>query len=355
MTAARSRAAKTGLPPGTLVHVGAPPEGAGAPTLRLMDYGPEHLEERDLAGPEELGPYLAADSVTWVDVAGVHDVELVARLGALLGAHPLVLEDVVNTHQRPKAEVFTDHWFIVVRAARADPATGGLEHQQVSLLAGRGWVVTFRERPDDVFDPVRERIRGGRGRTRGAGADYLAYALVDVVVDHYFAALELLDERTEALEEELLGRPGPETLAAIHALKREMLTLRKAAWPLRELVGALERSDSPLLAPATRPYLRDLHDHAIQVIEASESQREVLAGYVDIYLSAVSNRMNEVMKVLTIIATIFIPLTFLAGVYGMNFEVMPELHWPWAYPALWGAMLATAGGLTWWFRRRGWL
>ncbi|MHB8763696.1 MAG: magnesium/cobalt transporter CorA [Deferrisomatales bacterium] len=351
--AARARSAKTGLPPGTLVHIGDAP--AGSATIEVIDYGPDRVEERRLSTVAEVAPYLASDSVTWVNVTGVHDVELVAGLGALFGVHPLVLEDVVNTHQRPKAEAYEGYLYLVVKMIRWNAEEGDLDAEQVSLLVSPNCVVTFQEKPGDVFDPVRDRIRGGKGKLRRSGADYLAYALLDLVVDHYFGALEDLDERVEDLEDELLARPTPAVLEAIHALKRTMITLRKAAWPLRELVAAVERSESPLIAPTTRPYLRDVYDHVVQVIDNVESLRDVLAGYLDIYLSSVSNRMNEVMKVLTVIATIFIPLTFLAGIYGMNFDVMPELHWPWAYPALWAVMAAVAGGLLWFFRRRGWL
>jgi len=353
MSAARERSAKTGLPPGTLVHIGE--AGTGPATISLMDYAAGRMEERSLGSAAEIPRYLDTETVSWIDVTGVHDVELVAHVGEILGIHPLVLEDIVNTHQRPKAEVYDHHLFVVLKMIRYDAQESQVDAEQVSLILGPHYVVTFQERPGDVFEPIRERIRTGKGRIRAQGPDYLAYALLDVVVDHYFLTLEALEDQLEDLEEALLENPGPEFLGKIHGLKRVMVTLRKGVWPLRELVLSLERSETDLIAPATRPYLRDVYDHSIHVIDTVESFRDVLAGYLDIYLTSVSNRMNEIMKVLTIIATIFIPLTFVAGVYGMNFEHMPELRWSWAYPALWGLMAAVAAVMLVFFRRKRWL
>jgi magnesium transporter len=353
MAAARTRSSKTGLPPGTLVHIGEP--GTGPATLTLLDYDAQRVAERQLASPEDIPQYLDTETVSWVNVCGVHDVDTVARVGAILGIHPLVLEDIVNTHQRAKAEVFDGHLFAVFRMLRYDTESAEVDSEQVSLILGPRYVVTFQERPGDVFEAVRQRIRAGKGRVRTAGPDYLAYALMDVIVDHYFLTLEALEDQLEELEEDLLAAPGPETLGTIHSLKRVLVIVRKAVWPLRELVLSLERSESQLIAPSTRPYLRDVYDHSIQVIDTVESFRDVLSGYLDIYLTSVSNRMNEIMKVLTIMATIFIPLTFIAGIYGMNFEHMPELRWRWAYPALWGVMIALGVGMVYLFRRKRWL
>lgn len=349
---ALDRSAKTGLPPGSLIHIGE--AGEGFATMTLMDFTPEQVEERALADPEEIAALLDSKTVSWIDVCGVHDVDTVARIGAILGIHPLVQEDIVNTRQRPKAEVYDDHLFVVLQMIRYDREVSRLETEQVSLILGPRYVVTFQERPGDVFESVRQRIRLGKGRVLRQGADYLAYCLMDVVVDHYFHALEALEDQLEELEPTLLEHPGPATLETIHDLKRVLVTLRKAVWPLRELVNSLERSESDLIAATTRPYLRDVYDHSVQVIDTVESFREVLAGYLDIYLTSVNNRMNEIMKVLTIVATVFIPLTFLVGVYGMNFEHMPELTWRWAYPAVWGFMVGVAGVMLWVFRRKGW-
>jgi len=353
MTATRTRSSKTGLPPGTLVHIGEP--GAGPASLTLIDYDAERVAERRLESPDEIPRYLDTETVSWINVCGVHDVDAVARVGEILGIHPLVLEDIVNTHQRPKAEVFDGHLFAVFRMLRYEAEAAHVDSEQVSLILGPHYVVTFQERPGDVFEAVRQRIRAGKGRVRVAGPDYLAYALMDVLVDHYFLTLEALEDQVEDLEEELLDAPGPETLETIHGLKRVLVVLRKGVWPLRELVLSLERSESQLIAAGTRPYLRDVYDHSIQVIDTVESLRDVISGYLDIYLTSVSNRMNEIMKVLTIMASIFIPLTFIAGIYGMNFRYMPELSWPWAYPALWGVMIALAGGMVYLFHRKRWL
>ncbi len=353
MTAARERSAKVGLPPGTLVHIGE--AGAGPSTITLIDYGPDRVDERELAGEGEVAPFLDTPTVSWINVCGVHDVDAVARVGSALGLHPLVQEDIVNTRQRPKAEIYDDHLFVVLQMIRYDAGTARLDTEQVSLILGPRYVVTFQERPGDVFETVRQRIRSDKGRIRRQGPDYLAHALMDVVVDHYFLTLESLEDQLEALEEALLDKPGPELLKAIHDLKRVMVALRKGVWPLRELLLTLERSESELIAPSTRPYFRDIYDHSIQVIDTVESFRDVLSGYMDVYLTSVSNRMNEIMKVLTIVATLFIPLTFIVGVYGMNFEHMPELGWRWAYPALWGVMVTLAGGMLLLFRRKHWL
>ncbi|GAB4264539.1 MAG: magnesium/cobalt transporter CorA [Deferrisomatales bacterium] len=347
-----SRAAKAGLPPGSLVHVGE--RRAEVVSLTVTGYGPDRLEEWRPSSPEDVHGLLGRHPVTWIDVSGVHDVDLVARLGQALGLHPLVLEDVVNTHQRPKAEVYEGYLFLVTKALRFDPDSRELDMEQVSLILGRDFVLTFREGSADLMAPVRERIRNEQGRARRMGADYLAYALLDVVVDHYFLALDGFSGEIEDLEEILVTDPGPEALEAIHALRRVTVALRRAVWPLRDAVQSLLRSDSELIRPAVQPYLRDVADHAVQVIETVETYRDVLAGYLDVYLSSVSNRMNEVMKVLTMIATLFIPLSFLAGVYGMNFEYMPELKWKWGYFALWGVMLAVAAAMIGFFRRRRW-
>lgn len=353
MTAAKSRAAKVGLPPGSLVHVGEPQEGPAR--LQVLDYDASRVEEHELESPEALRAYLSRPSVTWLNVVGVHDVAAVAAVGRILGIHPLVLEDVVNTRQRPKAEGFDEYAFVVAKMIRFDEQAGRLGLEHVSLVVGRGFVVTFQERSGDVLDPLRERIREGVGRVRAAGADYLAYCVLDLLVDHYFLALEGLGGRIEDLEEPILSDPSPEVLQAIHEAKRAVGAVRKAVWPLREALLYLERDAGGLVDEATRPYLRDVYDHCVQVIDTVETYRDLLAGYLDVYLSSLSNRMNEVMKTLTVIATIFIPLTFLAGVYGMNFEHMPELKWRWGYPAVWAVMVAVGIGMVRWFRRRGWL
>ena len=344
---------KIGLPPGELVFIGEEPDEAAR--LSLLAYDADHLDARPLPALDELGALPEAPAVTWINLDGVHDVQLVERLGERFGLHPLVLEDIVNTGQRPKAEDHDDFFFATLKMMRVGAEGRALPSEQVSLVVGPNYVLSFQERPGDVFDPVRDRLRAGRGRIRRAGAGYLAYALLDVIVDNYFAVLEHFGEQTEALEEEVLGDPGPEVQHQINHLRRSLISTRRAIWPVRELLATLDRSDSPLIASETHRFLRDVYDHAVQVIDILESLREVLAGLNDLYMSSLSNRMNEVMKVLTIIGTIFIPLTFVAGIYGMNFDHMPELHAEYGYPIALAAMLALALVLVVFFRRKGWL
>jgi len=294
--------------------------------------------------------------VTWVNIDGLHDIEIMEKIGKHFGLHPLVLEDILNTEQRPKIEDFDDYIFVVLKMLYYDENEGEIRAEQISIILGSNFVLSFQERVGDIFNPLRDRIRNAKGRVRKMGPDYLAYSLLDAIVDNYFVVLEKLGEQIEGMEEELVTNPTPETLQRIHNLKREMIFLRKSVWPLREVVSRLERGESPLIKEATGIYLRDVYDHTIQVIDTIETYRDMLSGMLDIYLSSISNRMNQVMKVLTIIATIFIPLTFVAGIYGMNFEYMPELKWHWFYPkAFWLVMLGVAALMLVYFRRKRWL
>jgi magnesium transporter len=350
----KKRSLKAGLPPGTLVHVGA--RRVGETSVRILDYDGNGVREKAQAGLADCVPFRDTESVTWIDIEGLQDIPLLEGLGQCYGLHPLILEDILNTDQRPKTDDMEGYIYIVLQMLDFDPRTLEVVSEQVSLVFGRGYVISLQEgREGDLFEPLRERIRGGKGRIRRLGPDYLAYALLDTIIDHYFAIMEKFAERIEALEDELVGHPGPETLHQIHRLKREMIFLRKAAWPLREVVNALEKSESELIRPATKLFLRDLYDHAIHIVDSIETYREMLSGMLDIYLSSVSNRMNQVMKVLTIIATLFMPLTFLAGIYGMNFKHMPELDWPWAYPLLLLAMFGLAGAMVYFFKKKNWL
>ena len=349
----KKRSKKVGLPPGTLVHIGE--KKRERTTITILDYDERHLQEQEIKTVDECLPFKDKPTVTWIDVDGIHEVKILERLGDSFGLHPLVVEDVLNTDQRPKMEDFGDYIFIVLKMLYYNDKNDEIVTEQISLILGPNFVISFQEREGDVFDPIRERIRSEKGRIRKMGADYLAYALVDSIVDNYFIILEKLGEKIEFLEDELVTNPTPETLQAIHDLKREMIFLRKSVWPLREVVSGLERGESPLIQESTGIYLRDVYDHTIQVIDAVETFRDMLSGMLDIYLSSVSNRMNEVMKVLTIIATIFIPLTLIAGIYGMNFRYMPELEWPWAYPMLWLIMLGIGVLMLIYFRRKRWL
>jgi magnesium transporter len=344
-----------GLPPGTLVHIGE--RKLEVPRIAVIEYDEELLEEKELSvdSLEECRAYLASPTTTWINVRGVHQTEVLEELGGCLGLHPLVLEDVVNTDQRPKLEDYGDYTFVVLKSF-ARPSDGDrLEVEQISLVIARSFVISFQEGVGTVLDPIRQRIRASRGRIRGLGAEYLAYALLDAVVDSYFTVLEGIGDQVETIEEELVSDPKPDTLQTIHALKRTLIILRKSIWPLRTVIGALERSDPGPVGESVRVYLRDLYDHTIQIIDTVETFRDMISGMLDIYLSSVSNRMNEVMKVLTIIATIFIPLTLVAGIYGMNFRYMPELAWRWGYPLVWAVMLAITAGMLLYFRSKRWL
>ena len=322
--------------------------------ITVINYSDTQFEENRAATLDDCAALARSPEMTWVNVDGVQDVDLVQKLGEYAGLHPLVVEDIVHTAQRPKLEDFGDYLYMVVRMLRREQ-NGDLVSEQVSLILGRSFVLSFQEQPGDVFESIRNRLRDHKGRIRKLGPDYLAYALLDAVVDHYFVVLEPFGDRAEELQEELTSSPGNRTVRTIHGLKRELVHLRKSVWPLREVISGLERIESSLVKKSTSVYLRDLHDHTVQVIDVIEAFRDTLSGMLDIYLSVVSNRMNEVMKVLTIIATIFIPLTFIAGIYGMNFKFMPELEWHWGYFLVLGAMLAITVGMVAFFKRKRWL
>jgi len=349
----RSPIDKGGTPPGTLVHVGE----RKTETVRItyMDYDEQKMGEKQVAAIEECFPFKATPTVSWINIDGLHDVELIEKLGAQFEVHPLVLEDILNTGQRPKFEDFDKYIFMVLKMLRYNHEQQAVEAEQVSLVLGTNYVISFQERVGDVFEPIRDRIRNAKGRIRKMPCDYLMYALLDAVVDGYFAILERLGERIESMEEELVSSPSEKTLEQIHRLKREMIFLRKSVWPLREVISGLQRTESSLIKQSTQLYLRDVYDHTIQVIDTVESFRDMASGMLDIYLSSISNRMNAVMKVLTIIATIFIPLTFIAGIYGMNFKYMPELERHWGYPLVLFVMGIVAVVMLIYFRRKRWL
>jgi magnesium transporter len=344
---------KIGLAPGTLVHVGE--KKTEEVQITLIDYDATHFQEKVIEAVEESFPFKEEPTVTWINIDGLHEVGVIESLGKHFGLHPLILEDIVHTGQRPKMEDFEEYLFTVLNMLRYDQEDDQVKAEQVSLVVGPNYVLSFQERPGDVFDGVRERLRKGKGRIRKAGSDYLAYALLDAVVDEYFLILETIGEKIEVVEEELLTNSTRETLQNIHDMKREMIFFRKQVWPLRELVNGLSKGESSLICESTGIYLRDVYDHTIQIIDTIESFRDMLSGMLDIYLSTISNKMNEVMKVLTIMATIFIPLTFLAGIYGMNFKYMPELEWRWGYFMVWGVMVVIGVSLVGYFKRKKWL
>jgi magnesium transporter len=345
---------KAGLPPGTLVHIGEKKTEKGR--IRLIAYNEDDFEERDLSSVEECSSYKEKSSVTWINVDGIHQPDIAETIGRQYDLHPLVLEDILNTDQRPKVEDYERYLFLTLKMITYDEQAKMVHAEQVSIIIlGPSFVISFQEREGDVFDPVRDRLRKGKGRIRKSGPDYLAYALMDAVVDNYFLVLERVGEDIEELEEEVVGNPGPETVESVQNLKRELLYLRKSVWPLREAILGLEKGGSPLIADKTAIYLRDVYDHSIQIIDTVETFRDMVSGMVDIYLSSVSNRMNQIMKVLTIIATLFIPLTFIVGVYGMNFKYMPELQWRYGYFIVWAIMIAIGVLMLLYFRKKKWL
>ncbi len=349
----RTHDKKIGASPGTLVHVGE--RKVETVKISVFEYNAEHLTEKIPRRIEECAVRVKEPRVFWVDIAGIHQVDILEKCGAIFGLHPLVLEDILNTGHRPKFEEHDDFLFLVLKMLSLPEQGTEIRGEQISLIVGPDYLLTFQEREEDLFDGVRERLRGNRGKIRKHGADYLAYALIDAVVDGHFVILEKIGDEIERLEDELLAAPSPETLQQIHNLKREMILLRKSVWPLRELIGDLQRCESPLIAADTGIFLRDVYDHTIQIIDTVETFRDMLAGMLDLYLSSVSNHMNEIMKVLTVIATIFIPLTFLAGVYGMNFDYLPELRWRWGYAAFWGLSIVCALGMVRFSQRKKWL
>ena len=349
----KRRSRKAGAPPGTLVHIGE----KMAETIRItyIDYDEKDIVEKQVSKIEECFPFKSTPTVTWINIDGLHDVETIEKLGKEFDLHPLMLEDILHTEQRPKIEDYEKYIFIVLRMLSYNYETQAVESEQLSIVLGPNFVISFQERVGDIFDPIRDRIRNAKGRLRKMGPDYLCYSLVDAIVDNYFTILEKVGEKIELMEEELVSEPTENILQQIHSMKREMISLRKSVWPLRELISGLQRSESELIQESTGIYLRDVYDHTIQVIDTVESFRDMVSGMLDIYLSSISNKMNAVMKVLTNNATIFIPWTYIAGIYGMNFENMPELKQWWAYPLVWIVMIAVAAVMLVYFRRKKWL
>ncbi|MHB8834947.1 MAG: magnesium/cobalt transporter CorA [Candidatus Methylomirabilia bacterium] len=347
----RRIAAKAGLPPGTLVATAAPAHPAVVITRILYDAA--GYEEREVASIEEAFPAPGEERTLWIDVDGVHDVGLLDRVGRRFGLHPLLLEDIAHTEQRPKLESYGDHLFMDLNVLHLHEGGDEINAEQISLVLGGNWLLSFNEGPQPWARTLRDRLKADKAHCRKGGPDYLAYSIIDAVVDDYYKVLERIGDRIEDLEEELMAAPTPQTLHAVYTLKREVINLRKSVWPLRELIGGLQR-ERDLVRESTGVYLRDLYDHAVQVLDTVETYRDLLAGMLDIYLSSVSNKMNEVMKVLTVIATIFIPLTFVAGIYGMNFDFMPELKWRYGYLFFWGIIVAVAAAMLAYFRRKKW-
>lgn len=351
MKLVQKRSKKTGLSPGTLIHIGEKRENAI--NIALFTYSGQQCDEHVVTDPSSLHPP-TDETVMWVNVGGVHKADVLEVFGKQFGLHPLLLEDIANTDQRPKLDDYETYLFLVMKMLALNKR-GDILVEQVSFVIGRNYVLSFQENGTDIFEPVRDHLRIGKGRLRHNGSDYLLYALVDAVVDQYFSVLETLGEKIESLQERVMADPKPETLHDIHALKRQLLFVRRAVWPLREAISNLSRSDSPYLHEATNVFFRDVHDHVVQIVDTIETLREMVSASLDIYLSSVSYRLNAVMRVLTVITTIFMPLSFIAGIYGMNFEHMPELKWEWGYPIALGVMGVVAAGMLIGFRRRKWL
>lgn len=350
----RIRAKKAGLPPGSLT-----PSTNGKKVsdihISVIDYDADIYVEKKEATLQNCLTYLNTPSITWINIHGVDDPRIVEEIGHRFGLHPLMLEDIMNTGQRSKLDNYKDTIYIVMRMLSYNDEKETVEDEQVSLILGKNFIISFLESNNNVFAPIRDRLRQPKSRIRQRGADYLCYALIDCLVDNYFLILEKVDEKLERFEDELINNPVPKTLQKIQRAKKEITHLRKSVWPMREVISNFRRLESPLIQDPTKLYIQDVYDHTIQAIDTIESFRDITAGMLDIYLSNLSQRMNEVMKVLTVIATIFIPLTFIASIYGMNFEYMPELHWKWGYPTVLTFMVLTCLAMTFYFRRKRWI
>jgi len=349
----KKRSKKAGLPPGTLVHIGN--KRVEKVKISIIDYDEKQFQEKEIKDIKECFSYKDTPTMTWINIDGVHEIKVIEEIGKHFNLHPLILEDMVDTDQRPKIKDLGNYIFIILKMLYYAEKDNEMKVEQVSLVLGKNYVISFQEREGDVFDSIRERIRNNLGQIRKAGADYLIYALIDAIIDNYFTVIEKLGEETENLEDKVISQPNPANVQAIHKLKRDLIFLRKSVWPLREVINILERGESLLILKATNLYLRDIYGQTIQVMDTVETLRDVLSGILDIYLSSMSNRMNEIMKVLTIIATIFIPLTFIVGIYGMNFQYMPEIKWIWGYPVVLSVMLIIVIAMLVFFRRKKWM
>ncbi len=352
----RGQRKKAGMPPGSVVYTGEQPAQPQQTRIMLMDYDDAVFEERILIDIDQAFDFKMKSRVTWINIDGIQDENLISKVGKHFDLHPLVQEDIVDTNQRAKMEEYDGYLYMVLRAMQYNYETHEVESEQFSLILSKNYLITFQERPGDVFDEIRDRLRTNKGRVRREGCDYLAYSLIDAIVDHYFVILDTFSERLEALEDQLLDNPSHQVLTHIHELKRELTLMRKTIWPLRELVNSLQRTGSLLVSEQTRLYLRDVYDHTIHIMDTIESLRDVVTGMLEIYLSSLSNRMNAVMKVLAVIATIFMPLSFITGVYGMNFHDMPEMSVGWTYPwGFWAVIITVALTMLIIFRKNKWL
>lgn len=348
----RSTPKKVGLAPGTLIHVGE--KKVDRSSITYIDYDDEQIVVETDVPLSRCQALRASPTVSWINLDGIHEVTVVEAFGQAFDLHPLALEDILNTGHRPKVEEFESFLLIILKMLHFDEQQNRIQAEQISLVLTENNVLSFQEQPGDVFDGVRERLQRKAGRIRQRGPDYLTYALIDSIVDSYFHILEKIADRLEALEAELLSQPTQETLQQVHHFKGQLIFLRKSVWPLRELVNSLLQDESPLIQDSTHVFLRDLYDHSIQIHDTLETFNNTASGLIDLYMSSISLRTNEVMQVLTIMASLFIPLTFIAGIYGMNFEFMPELKWHWGYAMVWGLMIGCAVGMLLYFKKKKW-
>ena len=349
----RIKSKKTGLPPGTMVHVGE--DSAVETVISIIDYDKDNFAQTKVNSINDILKLRDTNTIKWVNIEGLKNIELIESIGHSFNVHPLVLEDIVNVHQRPKFEEYDNYLFIVLKSISLHSKEFSVSHDQVSILLFNNIVFTLKEKHDDIFIPLLQRIENSKGKIRAFGSDYLVYTIIDTLVDQNFLILDALDEIVDSVEEELLANTTKETLSSIQKIKRELIYIRKSVSPLREMLTSLLRSESDLISEQIEIYFRDVYDHAIRINESIESYRDMLSGLLDVYMSNVSNKMNEVMKVLTIFAAIFIPLTFIAGLYGMNFQFMPELEWHWGYFTVLLFMALVGASMLVYFRRKRWL
>ena len=348
------RGSKVGLAPGTLVHIGE--KKVEKIRIKIVAYNAEKIVEKEIDSIEECLDFKDKPGTNlWINVDGLDQIDIIEKLGNYFEIHPLTLEDILNTGQRPKMEDYESYVYTVLKMMLLDTKNDDITIDQISIIFGYNYILSFQEREADVFDPLRERLKNPASRLRKSGVDYLAYGLIDAVIDNYFLILEHFGEAIEDLEDELVVHPSPETLRTIQKYRRNMIILRKSVWPLRELINGMQKIESEIIKDNTRIYLRDIYDHTIQVIDSVEDLRETLSLMMDVYLSSLSNKLNDIMKVLTVIATIFIPLTFIAGVYGMNFDYMPELRWRWGYPAILLFMTIVGTTMFAYFKKKRWV
>jgi magnesium transporter len=349
----RKMAQKAGMPPGSLVYLGKKEHLPAK--ITVIQYRDADFVENEYDAFNQCLPLDHREGVTWINVQGISQIKNLEQVGSYFNIHPLVLEDILDIEQRPKIEDYEDYLYIVLQTISHTPEAEEVGAEEVSLILGPHYVISFHDGDADIFAPIRERLLRGKGRIRKLGADYLAYAIIDLIVDNYFVALETFSDKVESLEDEVVIRPNPQTLREVHRFKNDMIMLRKSLWPLREVIARLERRESALISDDLTLYLKDVYDHTIIAIEEVETYRDILSGMLDIYLSSMSNRLNEVMKVLTIIATIFMPLSFIASLYGMNFKNMPELQWQYGYYVAVAFMGLIAGSMLWYFKRKHWI